>query len=324
MPPGSAHCGDAGSGLGGVGENERPSTEAKHGGRGAGARRAGRGGAAQRRLLGILALDDDDLQPATLGVVACDDRIGGVVGPPLAQEAAAPQTRPPEGVQRHAVLEGQGGAQWPRPTVAGEGGALLKLRPRWAFGVGPSVARAELAAVREHALVCPVRRRVSRKRRVPGHLLIEHVLSGGVRFVVLAPRLDVHLRRRRKRRCVALKWRLCRPQFGVANTSSRRVLSGALHATAVCAHLLVCDGELLLQLLDLSPQHLDCCVADGQPHVLLRPRNSARVRGAQLAAARNGPALGGRAWVGHVHIDWRFLCLQTTHPSLHGAGELLV
>ena len=49
-------------------------------------------------LTGILPLDDGNLQPAMVGLIACDNWIGCVIRPPLAQQAAAFHPRAPDGI----------------------------------------------------------------------------------------------------------------------------------------------------------------------------------------------------------------------------------
>ena len=155
---------------------------------------AARDGPLQR----VLSLDGDDLQLAARRVEARHDRVGGVVGAPLAEQPAAGQTGAPHRIERPAVrIKAQALAKRVREATVPHrvGCALLELvaharRVRW---VGPFAAGGQVARVVHDSIVRPRLGRVLRPRGAPSHRLVGHMQALRVCRVLLRSSLGVQL-----------------------------------------------------------------------------------------------------------------------------------
>mmetsp|Transcript_14642 Transcript_14642/g.48546 ORF Transcript_14642/g.48546 Transcript_14642/m.48546 type:complete len:292 (-) Transcript_14642:98-973(-) len=142
--------------------------------------------ARQRPDARVAALDGDNLQlPLVAGLPARHDRVGGPVGPPLAEHA------PPAHAGAAARVD------WPLVRVEEEGAlareAVLELREVRPRAVGPAVRVGVAPLGREHRGGHEGHRRVLWPGHLPAHLCVLDREARRVLRVLLRPR--VHVRR---------------------------------------------------------------------------------------------------------------------------------
>eukprot|EP00967_Tisochrysis_lutea_P157434 scaffold319532_cov28-Tisochrysis_lutea.AAC.1 len=137
--------------------------------------------ARQGPLARVLALDRDHLKLVRPGVEARDDWIGGVIGPPLAEQPAAFDAGAAARVERATEAVKADGAL--------EADARLMKLVRDGAGVG-GVGPALLDSLGEHRIVGEVERGVLWVQRRPRHLGVRHIYARLV-LRVLARACDV-------------------------------------------------------------------------------------------------------------------------------------